>query len=285
MPIQRYERPTTLDGALALLSEAAESPPVLVAGATDLAVDVRRGRDVPFVVDVKQIPELNEYNWTPDGALVMGACVTMKHIGADPRVRERYPALAAAADDVGSYQIRCRATIAGNLGNASPCADTAPPLLVLQARLRLRSRSGEREVPLETFFVHVKRTTIQPGEIITHVIIPPQPPGLRNVFLKIKRVRGHDLALVNAAGAFDPIGREIRLAVGAAAPTPILVPGLEGICPEGACPEEVGEALAERALAAISPIDDVRASAEYRRDMVATMCRRIAAILLEPDAH
>ena len=279
MSLKRYERAKTVEEACRLLA-AGEGTVAVLAGGTDILADLRGGRPVDAVVDIKAIPELREIRWSSNGELVIGSCVTMRRVAEDPRIAERYPALAIAAGRMASFQVRSRATIAGNLGNASPCADTAPALLVLQARVRLAGPRGRIEAAFHGFIRDCKKTALERGEIITAVVVPPGPPGLRSAFLKIKRVRGHDMALVNAAGAFDPATREFRLAIGSVAPTPLLIPGLEGVCPPGATADEVGEAVAEIALEHIHPIDDVRATAEYRRDMTALLCRRLAKSLM-----
>ncbi|MCX7018490.1 MAG: FAD binding domain-containing protein [bacterium] len=282
MSIRRYERPLTVKAAVDFLINE-EGCATVLAGGTDLIADVRAGREAGLVVDIKHIPELNEIRWEKDGALILGSCVIVQRIAGDAAIRGRYRALSDAAENLGSYQVRCRATIAGNLGNASPCADNAPALLVLNAQVRVASPQGCRETALNGFIRDVKQTVLKRGEIITALIIPPRPPRLRSAFYKIKRVRGHDMALVNAAGAYDPDNREFSLAIGSAACTPVLVRGLEGICPPGSAADAVGDRLAERALADISPIDDVRASAQYRRDMTALLCRRLARTLMEAD--
>ncbi len=275
----RYERPATLAEATALLAGAPGRARVL-AGGTDLLVARRAGSARPeLVVDVKRIPGLGDIAWTPDGDLVLGACVPVQDVADDARVREVFPALAEGALAIGSVQIRARATLGGNLANASPCMDTAPPLLVLGARLLATGPGGEREIPLAEFFRGVKRTALAEGEIVTAVRVPRPPAGLATAFDKVKRVFGHDLALVNAAAAFDPGARTLRAAFGSCGTTPVLTPALAGI--EAASdPAAVGERLAALALEHICPIDDVRASAEYRRDMTALLCRRLAARLL-----
>jgi carbon-monoxide dehydrogenase medium subunit len=279
MTVSRYECPTSVSDACVLLSEAPERT-ALLTGGTDMAVYLRAGRDVDLMVDLKRIPELHTLELTADGGLIIGACVTLREICESAPARERFPALVEAAEVVGSYQIRCRATIPGNLCNASPCADTTPPLLALGARIRIADPSGEREEPLDGFITHVKQTKLKPNEVVTAVVVPPPPPGSRNAFMRIQRLRGHDLALVNAAATFNPETRAFTLAVGAVAPTPLLIPDLDDVCPPGATPDEVGERLSERTLPHISPIDDVRASAEYRRDMTALLCRRLARRLM-----
>jgi CO/xanthine dehydrogenase FAD-binding subunit len=164
------------------------------------------------------------------------------------------------------------------LTNASPCMDTAPPLLVLGAALMIAGPRGSRATPLADFFVGVKTTALGGDEIVTGLHIPKPPAGLRCGFDKIKRTWGHDLALVNAALSYDPAARAVRVAIGSCAVTPVLIPPLEGVAPD-ADAAGVGQRLGELALQYIRPIDDVRASAEYRRDMTALLCRRLAARL------
>lgn len=279
MSIQRYERPTSLASACALLEDYPGQALVL-AGGTDLIGDIRAGRQVDYVVDIKRIPELQAIEWTADGTLVIGSCVAMGRVAEDERIRKRYTALTLAAGGVATTQIRNRATIAGNLGNASPCADTAPPLLVLGAAMRIHSPAGVRDEPFHGFIRDCRKTALRKGDILSAIVIPPAPPGLRSAFYKIKRGFGHDMAVVSVAGAFDPASREWRLAVGSAGPTPLMIPGLEGVCPPGATPAAVGDRLAAIAVETIRPIDDVRASAEYRRDMTAMLCRRLAEQLI-----
>jgi CO/xanthine dehydrogenase FAD-binding subunit len=275
----RYERPDSLAAATALLAGAGGRARVL-AGGTDLMVALRSGAVRPeLVVDIKRIPGLEDIAWDGDGTLVLGACVIMQRVADDARIRDTFPALAEGAGEVGSLQIRARATIAGNLANASPCMDTAPPLLVHDARLRIEGPAGRREAPLADFFLGVRRTALTPDEIVTAVVVPPPAAGVRSGFDKIKRVAGHDLALVNAALAWDPTAATLRVAVGSCAVTPAIVPPL-GNVPEGADPARTGDRLAALAQEHILPIDDVRASAEYRRDMTAALCRRLTRRLL-----
>jgi len=278
MSSMRYARPATLPDAVALLAEAPERSAVL-AGGTDLLVALRAGTRAPeLVVDLKRIPALTAIDWTGAGDLMIGAAVTMRRLHEDRGIREIYPALAEGADAVGSFQIRCRATVGGNLANASPCMDTAPPLLVLGARLRVLGPAGEREIPLEGFFLDVKKTVLAPGEILVSVTVPAASRKLRSAFDKLKRVQGHDLALVNAAAALDEAQGTLRAAVGSCAPVPVLTAPVNGVDP--ARPEEAAGRLAAAAREVIRPIDDVRAGAEYRADMAALLCRRLARRLL-----
>jgi CO/xanthine dehydrogenase FAD-binding subunit len=275
-----YERPRSVAAACTLLGEMRERA-VVLAGGTDLQLKLRaRMIDPALIVDIKAIAELSEIVWRTSGELWIGSTVTMRQIYEDRRLAETYPGLALGAEAVGSLQIRCRATIGGNLCNASPCMDTAPGLLVLGARVKAASATGERDIPIDGFFAGVKKTLLVPGELCTAIVVPAASQRLRTAFGKVKRVRGHDLALVNAAAALDPDAGMIRAAVGSCGQTPVLTPPMA--ISGGA--REVGERLAAAAVEVIRPIDDVRASAEYRRDMAALLCRRLAAGLLAPAA-
>lgn len=275
----RYVRAAILSEACEQLLSLGERTAVL-SGGTDLAGDLRAGRQVDCLVDIKHIAELQEIRWAADGALTIGSCVTMQRVADDRGVAERYPALAKATGEVGSLQVRRRATVAGNLGNASPCADSAPVLLVLGARLKIASPKGVAEAPFQGFICDCKKTVLRPGEIIAGIVIPAGPPGLRTAFFKIRRIRGHDMAVINAAASLDPASREVRLAIGSAAPTPLMISGLEGVCPPGTTPEALAKRLAAKALEQIHPIDDIRASAEYRYDMASLLCGKLAQALL-----
>ncbi len=280
----RFEKPATIEEATALLAEK-PGPVKVLAGGTDLLVALRAGTSEPaLVVDIKAIPALLEIRWTPEGDLRIGAAVEVQRIHEDARIAQIYPALSDGTGAIGSLQIRCRATIGGNIANASPCMDTAPPLLVLGARVEAMGPGGKREIPLDSFFVGVKETALRPDEMLTAIIVPRSAAGTRSAFEKVKRVWGHDLALVNAAGAFDPSTHTIRVAIGSCGVTPILLPPLTGIDPGRSDGHETGRLLAESAIRTICPIDDVRASAEYRRDMAALLCRRLAAVLLAPQS-
>jgi CO/xanthine dehydrogenase FAD-binding subunit len=279
----RYERPTTASEAAELLASAGPRARVL-AGGTDLMVALRAGAICPdVIVDIKRIAGIDEIAWNEEGELVIGAAVTMRRLAEDTRIREAFPALAEGADAVGSLQVRCRATLGGNLANASPCMDTAPPLLVYGARVCLQAPESEREIPLSELFLGVKRTLIQPDELLSAVVVPTHHHSVSSGFDKIKRVFGHDLALVNAAAAYSPAHGALRAAVGSCGITPILLPVLEDVAP-GADLGSTGERLAALALDHIAPIDDVRSSAEYRRDMTALLCRRLAARVLATPA-
>ena len=275
----RYERPTSIAEACDLL--ITEPHAVVLAGGTDLVVDMRSGRCIDCVVDIKRIPELNNLEFSRNNELRIGACVILQRLTDDPNVKKHYPGLAKAAGMVGSYQVRNRATLGGNLSNASPCADTAPPLLVLGARITVVSKNNTRDLDLHDFFKGVKETVLQPGDLVKSIVIPSSSLSFRTAFFKIQRIRGHDLALLSLAGAYSPEEGEFRIAVGSAAPTPVLAPPIKDISPTSNI-DDVGNGLAEKVLPFICPIDDVRASATYRREMTKVLCKRLARTLLKP---
>ena len=246
----------------------------LLAGGTDLIVMMKMGRANPrAVINISQIPGLNEIKANPDGSVSIGALVSIHTLATDPLMRGRYPALAEACRSFGSTQIEVMGTIGGNLCNGSPAADTAPVLLTLCAEVTLASRQGRRILPLEKFFLGPGKTVLQPDEILVEVTLPAPSPGSTSVFLKASRVIA-DLAKASLAISLSrQDGRisECRVAMGSVAPTPILLPRVaEALIGHAFSPELAGEA-GTLAAESISPIDDVRSSAWYRRQIANVM--------------
>ncbi|HEY5628887.1 MAG TPA: xanthine dehydrogenase family protein subunit M, partial [Candidatus Limnocylindrales bacterium] len=218
-----YARPDTLADAVALLAERGPEARVL-AGGTDLIIRLRDGSVRPeLVVDVKRVPELAPGIRVADGGtLVIGATTTMTEIAAHPLVRRDLAALAEAAAVVGSVQIRNRATLAGNLCNASPAADTAPALLVHGAVVVAHGPAGERRIALDDFFVRSGVTTLAPGELVVAIEIPAPGSGrIASAHQRRTRRRGHDLASVTLACGLDATGLA-RVAYGSVGPRPVL---------------------------------------------------------------
>jgi len=263
-----YERPTRLDDALALL--AAHGPEArLLAGGTDLIIRLRDGSIRPrVVVDLKRIAELDADIREADGGLRIGARAIMTDIAADARIVRDYEALAEAAAVVGSIQIRNRATLAGNICNASPAADTAPPLLVYGARVIVAGVAGTRAVPLDEVFVRSGVTTLAAEEIVTAIELPrPAKPG-RSVHVRRTRRRGHDLASVTLTCAVDTDGLT-RLAYGSLGPRPLLVADDTGLLADPAAPDAAKAERLETLFAAAAPSPrSMRASPDYRLAML-----------------
>ncbi len=273
-----YERPTSLAEAARLLAEGGTAAAVL-AGGTDLLVDLRGGRrEIRLLVDVKKVDGLQRLDVDRAGGLKIGAAVSLNEILEHAAVRRAFPGLAQAAESIATYQLRNRATAVGNLCNASPAADLAPILLALGTSIVAVGSKGEREVPVSRFFAGVKKTALRPDEIVAEIRIPAPEPKLRSAFLKQQRLRGHDLAVVNVAGTYAPSTGLLRLAFGSCAPTPV---ALAPIDTKGISHAAVADEAARAALAAASPISDVRASAEYRRAVLPVLVRRLTAILLQ----
>jgi carbon-monoxide dehydrogenase medium subunit len=263
-----YERPTRLDDAFALLTEHGPEARLL-AGGTDLIIRLRDGTIRPrVVIDVKHIATLDGGIRDGDGHVTIGGRTTMAAIAADERIRRDFQALAEGAAVVGSAQIRNRATLAGNICNASPAADTAPALLVYGAVVVVAGADGPRRIPIDEFLVRSGVTTLGPDELVTAIELP-RPAGPRgSVHVRRTRRRGHDLASVTLACAIGPDG-VTRLAYGSLGPRPLLV-----VDETGVLADPVGRDVAtmERLEslfvdAAPSP-NSMRASPDYRLAML-----------------
>ncbi len=279
LPPFDYVRPETASDCIRLLQEHGPDCRLLMGG-TDLLVRMRDGAVRPrLVVDVKHLPGMQEIAYEPGQGLRVGAAVNLNRLAAHPDVREHYALLARAAESVASYQLRNRATLGGNLANASPAADTAPAVLLLQGVLVLQGPSGIREVPAGAFFRGPGKTALQPGEFIAAIHFPEPPRGAAGAYLKLGRTRAGDLALVGVAvlsypDPSTPSHHSFRIGLGAVAPTPLRAVEAEdmlAVLPPG---ESSFAAAADAAMAAAHPIDDVRAGAGYRRAMVRNLALR-----------
>lgn len=276
LPVARFLRPATLEEALALLAEEPGARPV--AGGTDLSVQLRDGRRrTETLVQVDHLVPAGVVETA--GGLEIGAATTMEAIARDPRVGRACPALAEAAAHVGAWPIQCRATLGGNLANASPAADTAPPLLVADALVRVVRPGGSREIPVASFFLGPGRTCLAPGELIASVLLPPPPAGALERFVKVGPRAEQVISVVSLAARLVP-GRDgrlehVRLALGSVAPTPVRArraeAALSGRRPDARVRREAVAALEDD----IVPIDDVRGTARYRRLAAAVLLDRV----------
>lgn len=269
-----YERPATLAEAVALLDAHGPAARAL-AGGTDLLIRLRDGSLAPdVVVDLKRIAELRPGIREVDGRLVIGATTVMTDIAADRRVRRHFEALAEAAAVVGSVQIRNRATLGGNICNASPAADTAPALLVYGAIVVAAGPAGSRRIPIDGWFVRSGVTTLGRGELVTAVELPLPVWRMGAVHVRRTRRRGHDLASVTLCVGVDEAG-VTRLAFGSVGPRPILAVDATGVLADPAAPAEAKAELLERMFADASPSPrSMRASPEYRLAMLRVLGRR-----------
>ena len=252
-----------------------------LAGGTDLVIAIKEKGLVPrYVVDLKRIASLSGIREDPaDGSLVIGALTTMREVETSAVITRRFPFLSQSAAEIGSIQIRNRATIGGNIANATPSADVVPALLVLRAQVNICTARGTQQVPLESVFLGPGKTIMSPGDILTEIIIPPAPATLRGEYIKFSPREMMDLAYVGVAVAIviegdDKVCRDARIALGAVSPVPMRARKAEALLINRVVNEESAESAGEAAAAECTPISDVRASAEYRRHMVRVNTKR-----------
>jgi CO/xanthine dehydrogenase FAD-binding subunit len=276
-----YERPSSLDDAIALLAEDGSDARPL-AGGTDLIIRIRDGTIRPqTVVDVKGIAELDEAIRDTDAGLVIGARTVMTDIAADERIRRDFEALAEAAAVVGAVQIRNRATLAGNLCNASPAADTVPALLVDGATVAAAGSGGVRRIALDDFLVRSGVTTLGRDELVTAIELP-RPSGPRgSVHVRRTRRRGHDLAAVTLACSVGADGTT-RLSYGSLGPRPLLVVDDTGVLADrGASDAAKSERLDALFVDARPSPTSMRASPDYRLAMLSVLALRAVGTAID----
>jgi CO/xanthine dehydrogenase FAD-binding subunit len=276
-----YLRPASLAEAVAVLDERGPDARVL-AGGTDLVIRLRDGSVAPsLVVDVKRIPELAPGIRAEGDRLVIGATTVMSDIAAHPVIRREAAALAEAAAVVGSAQIRNRATLGGNLCNASPAADTAPPLLVHGAVVVVAGSNGTRRFPLDDLFVRSGVTTLARGELLLAVELPIPAERVASAHQRRTRRRGHDLASVTLSCGVDRSG-VVRIAYGSVGPRPLLRVDTTGTLADTGAPPEARAAILEAMFADASPSPrSMRAGPAYRLAMLRVLGRRALATALE----
>ena len=279
LPRFDYVRAQDRDQVVRLLQEQGDALRLMMGG-TDLLVRMRDCVVHPkTVVDVKHLPGMREIRFNPQTGLTLGAAVTMNEVAQHADVRAHYPLLAQAAGSVASYQVRNRATLGGNLCNASPAADTAPAVLVLGGRIVLHGPAGEREVPADQFFLGPGKSARHADEFMTAVCIAPPPAKAAGRYLKLGRNRAGDLAVVGMAvfGFPDPAaasGYRFRIALASVAPVPLRALKAEALLAAGPPGDATFGLAADKAMEAAAPIDDVRSSAAYRRSMVRNLTLR-----------
>lgn len=276
LPRFRYVAPARIEEAIKFLAENGTQA-LPMAGGTDLIPNLKRREISPpaFVVDLKSLPGLEEIYYDPKEGLRIGALATIRSISRFGPVGEMFPSLLQAASCMASPQVRNRGTFVGNICSAIPSADSAPPLLTMNAIVHVQGVEGKRTVALKDFFTGPGQTDLKRSEIVTSLRVP-RPPA-RGVYLKLSTRHSMDLAIVGvAASAALRDGRftEIRIALGAVAPTPIRAVRAEEVLRDRPISAPLIEEAARAASAECRPIDDHRASASYRRDMVYVLTRR-----------
>jgi CO/xanthine dehydrogenase FAD-binding subunit len=273
LPEFEYIRPATLTEASEFLSQHPDTARPFLGG-TDVFVRMRDGFIKPeFLVDVKNLDGTNELRFDSQTGLTIGAAVNMNRVIASPDVQAHYPLLAEACRSVASYQLRTRATIVGNICNASPAGDTIGACLAFGGALHIHGVNGTREEPLSTFFRGPGRTTLSPGDIVTAIHFPIPPKGCVGKYIKLGRNQLSDLSIVGvtALGHKDSAcssGYRFRLALASVAPVPLVPAEVETYLANNPITPDTIQEAARLAAAACSPIDDVRGEARYRRQMV-----------------
>lgn len=272
-------QPTSVREASRLLKENGPGGWFL-AGGTDLVIAIKEKGLVPkYIVDLKKIPGLSGIHENSDGSITIGALATMRDLEVSPLIVKPYPFLAQSAAEVGSIQIRNRATVGGNMANATPSADVAPSLIALNATVKIADPSGERNLLLEEFFRGPGQTVMRPEEILTEITIPNTSRALIGEYIKFSPREMMDLAYVGVAVAFardepESACRDVRIVLGAVAPTPIRARRAESLVEGQILSEDLAARAGEEAASESKPISDVRSSAEYRRAMVRSMTKR-----------
>jgi CO/xanthine dehydrogenase FAD-binding subunit len=275
----KYVKPKLLTEALNYLDRNKRTK--ILAGGTDLMIILRHNLENPeHIIDIKGIPEINRFEYNKNDGLFIGAGVTVNQVSESEWILLKYPALTQAANSLGSHQLRNRATLVGNICNASPGADLAGPLMIYDAKVHISSSEGTRIVDINSFFTGVKKTVIKWNEIVIGISLPDVSSGDTSIFLKQARIKGHDLAIVGVS-ARRTSDKKIRLAITAVAATPISLVSLEETLNSKPLTAEMAAMAEEEVRNIIKPISDVRSSAEYRLHVSGVLIKRALLHLLE----
>ncbi|MDA0264522.1 MAG: xanthine dehydrogenase family protein subunit M [Chloroflexi bacterium] len=272
-----YHHPTSLDEVFGLLDQHGEDARVL-AGGTALVIQMKQRLLQPsHVVGLRRVSGLNTIESTADGVRI-GALCTQRQIENSPVIRDELPLLAATFRKVATPRIRNMATVGGGLVNGDPNQDPPPSLIALGASAVLNSKSGDRVVPLEDFFIDYYETDVQQGEVLTSVLVPRAPAGSGSVYLKFLPRTADDYGTVSVAAVVskeqDGSCKDVRIVLGSAGVTPIRATGAEDALRGKPLTDENIRAAASLVKDAVDPLDDFRGSAEYKTDMAVVFARR-----------
>jgi carbon-monoxide dehydrogenase medium subunit len=277
MTSPKYLTPASVEEALSLLSQYGEKAR-FVSGGTDFLMQLKQGEAVPeCLISLGEIRDLDFIKYDEMKGLRIGALTTIVDVANASLIKSKFGILAQAAGMLGTPAIRNQATLGGNLCNAAPSADTAPPLLVLGAKAKTTGVEGEKLVPLEDFFVGPGKTILGQGHLLTEIQIPNMLPHSGGAYLKQKRRQGADLAVVGVAALVVMAGEvleDVKIALGAVAPTPIRAKKAEAILRGKKVDQTLLEKCGQAASDEAKPIDDIRGSADYRRELVAVLVKR-----------
>ena len=276
----QYYRPKSLEEVWELKEKIPDAR--FIAGGTDVMVGIRnREISPPALISLRSLPGLD--NIDVGETTRIGALTTIRDLIHHPSLVDKFPILVEAAKELGSPQIRNVATIGGNLCNCSPCADLAPPLLVLDAKVRLQSTQGSRVIPLQEFFVGPSESCLAPHEILTDIVLESPHRDAKAIYLKKGRMK-MDLALASVALLVEMEGakcHKARIAVGSVAPVPLRLKKVEAIIEEAILSSKLISQAQKLAQESVAPITDIRASEEYRREIVGIYVKRALEKILE----
>ena len=284
LPNFTYMAPASLQEACNLLKELGPTAKIM-AGGTDLIVQMKDKTEKPdYIIDIKNISDLNQLEYDPKKGLKIGALTKIRDVERSPAVQKHYPALAEAAHAIASTQVRSKGTLVGNICNASPSADSVPALLVLDAVLEVSGTEQTRNIPIEEFFTGYKKLALEPGEIVTSIIVPPIPAKTKAAYTKHAFRKAMDLAIVGVSARITMNGKkcvDAKIALGAVGITVLRSPHAENTLIGKELSQTILEDAGAAAMKDCKPISDVRASAEYRHDMVRVFTRRSIQKALE----
>ena len=279
-----YQSPTSVREAVALLTEAGERARPL-AGGTDLLVQLRVGAyDLDSVVDVKDIPELNELTYDPDNGLTIGAATECYRIYGNSSVRSVYPGIVDAASIIGGTQIQGRASLGGNLCNAAPSADSVPAMIAYNGVARIAGPNGNREVPLEDFCVGVRRTVLERGEMLVSLRFPTPDANSGANYIRFIPRNEMDIAVAGAGVSVTLDDGDIsaaRVTLASVAPTPLFVADAAEAIVGKPANEETASLAGRIASEAAKPITDMRGTIEYRKRLCEVLTRRALMTAIE----
>lgn len=284
MQALRYARATSIDEAVRMLQEGGETARVL-AGGTDVIVQAReRRRVIELFVDIKHIPEVMTLAYDPQQGLTVGAAVPLYRVYGHPDVQRIYPALRAAAHVIGGKAIQGRASLGGNLSNASPAADSIPAMMALDGVAQIAGPGGRREVHVDAFCSGPGRNVLQPGEFIVALKFAQPAPHSGQAWERFIPRNEMDIAVVNAACALTLSGDTVsaaRIAIGAVAPTTIMVPAAAEALIGRRLSDDTIAAAGAAAKDAATPIDDMRGTVRQRKHLADVLVQRVVRAAVE----
>lgn len=280
-----YIKPSSISEAISILNEHDEA--FLLAGGTDLITGIKNSLLTPqYIIDLKRIPNLDSFECK--NGWKFGSLTTVRDIEISESIRKKMPYMSQAAACLASVQIRNRATLGGNLCNASPAADMATMMLAMDSRVKIVSVENEKIIKLDEFFQGPKKTVLNRGDLLTEIMVPKEMENFRGIYMKYGTRKAMDIGIVNAAVLLDAdfkrgLCKKICISLGAVAPTPIRASKAEDMLNGTTLTPDLIENAAELASSETNPISDFRASADYRRNLVRTLVARGINGILESN--